>query len=174
MRKIYYSTMIALFLMLLVACGSEGTTTSKENNKSRETETVAKEVSVNTFMASMNTYLEKQNALMLKQAEGDISTEAEDLIRHAKEVVSSKEFKEWQQESQKIDNLKMKESKNSEAINTFLKAFKEYNHIQAEYFIELSEAVDTDSYNAVNERLEAKLVEAQNKFEAAFNDIEMR
>lgn len=171
MNKKVLGLVMSLVVILLVGCGSNK---SEESVDLKSSSKEIQEVSLSKFNESLESYLEKQRALMEKQAEGAVGdvADAESLITHAKNLVDSKEFKEWKEESKKIESLKLKKTAESDKITDFLSAFKEYNEVQETYFIELSKATDRDSYNDVNDKMSQQLSDAQDNFINLLSELE--
>lgn len=159
MRKKLLGIFFCLTAVFLVACGSSSAGGDKG-------------VSSEEYVEHLTSYLETQGALMNVHAQGAAYTDGEDLIKHAKEVVDSQEYKDWKAEIDNMDALTIKKSDSSENLDKFIEAFKAYNKIQADYLEALSKATDTDDYNAVNDKYEQELADAQNKFADSMSELE--
>lgn len=158
--------LVATFLSLffLTACANQNTSKGEGQSSSSTMNTM-------DFTKEVTQYMEKQQALMLKQNE-EQSGEFEDVSKHSKEVLESKEYKAWEEAARKIDGVKIsKTEKNSEGLEKLQSALKEYNSIQSDYFKKVAQASSAEEYNKVSDDMENQLSESQDKFIDAMNHL---
>ncbi|MGX7420554.1 hypothetical protein ACWOFR_17410 [Carnobacterium gallinarum] len=150
MKKKFLLVLMSLVVLTLTACGA-----SMSGGSSKTT--------VNDYTKTISNYEDKQQDLMMKQSDMP-SNDADELIKHAKEVVDSKEYKDWITASEKVAKLDVSELESSESFTNFITAISEYNKVQSEYFQELAKATNKEEYNAVNARIIPELQKVEDNY----------
>ncbi|MCB5951373.1 hypothetical protein LI951_04785 [Enterococcus sp. BWT-B8] len=170
-KKLFVGFLLTLLTIGMVGCGASNDVSKDESSMAGSGET--KKASAEDFVALTEVYFEKQQALMMKQSEGQ-SDDFEVVSQHAKDVINSDEYKAWEAEAKKMDELQLDaDEEKVKELTELQDALKEYNEIQADYFNKLAEAADKEAYNQVNTDLADKLDASQNKLIDLMNTIDL-
>lgn len=163
-KKLSLLVITFLSLFFLTACANQNTSKSGAQSSPPTMNAIA-------FTKEVAQYMDKQQALMVKQNEGQ-SGDFEALSQHFKEILNSSEYKEWENCSKRIENVKFSKSEKSIAnLEKLQGALKECNAIQRDYFKKVAHVSTVEEYNKVSADMQKQLSASQDKFIDVMNHL---